>query len=594
MLFCQLCRYSYIKSLFSVHVPLRCSYAIAAYSRPSSDSFRASPPTHVQRSPPRAKDLGASSFSRKSRPTHQRINMKDPLKVSDLVRRRLETKDENSAVSLAREASRTMDTVVSWNVIIQYYLRNGRIKHAFQAYNEMKKRKILPDSHTFTLILNGLSENTHFGQTLSRALQVYNSLSNPKSPVKPNIFHTNAILRVCSRAEDLDSMWAIVGGLPTKGPDAPNTQTYTILLNGIQSTKAVTTDVEDGRRVWAGVLSKWIKGQLWIDEALACAMGRVLLRGEREADWKEVFTLCEQVYGIESLVPKDAIKPHTKDTIFSGQTNQRFPLVPVGGGSPPIEPKVPAPFDPNAETTFSPIAKPYPTSTRPKPGNETLSLILQACTNLGDPITAYKYWSILTAAPYKVKPDLVNFHDYLRILRRERLGPEALKLVKSMDVTPTAKTFYIALSSCKRHGRSTAFSSAQALLDLMINKWQIPVDVKVWNMFLQVSIKTGDPANVKQALRRVDDEVDLELELVRRRKSPMLVERCLEMARTLISVMDVLMNSDGKLAKEATWGHGERASFEKRRKELGALVTRFGAGAKRRAYRIEMEGEDYA
>lgn len=63
--------------------------------------------------------------------------MKDPLKVSDLVRRRLETKDENSAVSLAREASRTMNTVVSWNVIIQYYLRNGRIKRAFQAYNEV-------------------------------------------------------------------------------------------------------------------------------------------------------------------------------------------------------------------------------------------------------------------------------------------------------------------------------------------------------------------------------------------------------------------------------------------------------------------------
>lgn len=458
----------------------------------------------------------------------------------------------------------------------------------------MKKRKILPDSHTFTLILNGLSENTQFGQTLSRALQVYNSLSNPKSSIKPNVFHTNAILRVCSRAEDIDSMWAIVGGLPANGPNAPNTQTYTILLNGIQSTKAAATDVEDGRRVWAGVLSKWIKGQLWIDETLACAMGRVLLRSEREADWKEVFTLCEQVYGIESLVPKDPIKPHTKDTIFSGQTSQKFPLIPVGRGSPPTEPKIPAPFDPNTETTFSPIAKPYPTSTRPLPSNQTLSLILEACTKLGDPITAYKYWSILTAAPYNAKPDLVNYHDYLRILRRERLGPEALKLVKSMDVTPTAKTFYIALSSCKRQGRSAAFSSAQALLDLMIKKWQIPVDVKVWNMFLQVSVKTGDPANVKQALRRVDDEVDLELELVRRRKSPMLVERCLEMARTLIGVMDVLISSDGKLAKGTTWGHGERASFENRRKELSALVTRFGAGAKRRAYKIEMEGEDYA
>jgi hypothetical protein len=111
-------------------------------------------------------------------------------------------------------------------------------------------------------------------------------MTNPNSPVEPQIIHTNAVLKVCARCKDVDSMWSIVSRLPLNGPNAPDAITYTTLLNGIQESR----EVEDGMRVWAGILSRWSNGKLWVDEDLACAMGRVLLAGEKSGHWREVLT----------------------------------------------------------------------------------------------------------------------------------------------------------------------------------------------------------------------------------------------------------------------------------------------------------------
>lgn len=463
----------------------------------------------------------------------------------------------------------------------------------------MKKRAVKPDSHTYTLILNGLSAYTHFNQTLFRALQVYNSLSSPKSPVPPNVYHTNAILKVCARAGDLDSMWNIVGKLPMKGQNAPNTVTYTTLLNGIGTDRSTNkaNDVEDGRRVWAGVISRWTMGQLSIDEELACAMGTVLLKGERREDWEEVFTLVEQVFGIKSLVPERLSKPITSDSIYLG-----------GAPNPITKHSISAPAateDPKSTPQVSDVEKlltPFVTyrhhshsqnpvsSTRPSPGNQTLSLILRACTNLKDHVMAFKYWTIFTNRPYSVIPDLENYHDLLRILRRFRSGPEALSVVESMRVRPTAKTFYIALSSCKRGGRSKNFLSAEKLLSLMTSKYGIPPDVKIWNMFLQCAVKSEDPAHIKQALRQIDENFNMTVELGGRRASPIYLERALELLRAMISAVDVLMDGGQRIG--VRWGHGERGNFEDRKKELQKLLLMHGGRAARRSYRVDMEQDD--
>lgn len=465
----------------------------------------------------------------------------------------------------------------------------------------MKKRAIKPDSHTFTLILNGLANYSHFSQSLLRALQIYNSLSSPKSPVPPNVVHTNAVMKVCARAGDLDSMWSIVGKLPMTGLNAPNTLTYTTLLNGIyydRSKGDKSHDVENGRRVWAGVLSRWEKGQLSIDEGLTCAMGRVLLRGELEEDWKEVFTLVEQVFGITSLVSKQQPKPVTKDSIFVEGTSK--PINTHSAGAAAIED--PEPILSDVEKLFTPLVisralpRPIPraptNSTRPSPGNFALSLLLQACTKLKDHVVAFKYWTTLTSPPFYVVPDLENYHDLLRIFRRFRSGPDVVSVMESIRVRPTWKTFYIALSACKRSGRSKNFHSAEQLLSLMTSKHGITPDVKIWNMFLQCALKSEDPGHIKQALRQIDEEIKMEDELaVRRRSKPIYLERALELLRAMIGAVDVLLDDGQRIG--AGWGHGERAIFENRRKELQALLTRHGGGkVASRSYRNDVEVDE--
>lgn len=455
----------------------------------------------------------------------------------------------------------------------------------------MKKRGTKPDSYTFTILLDGISNYSHFSQSLLRALRIYNSLCSPKSPVPANIIHTNAVLKVCVRAHDLDSMWTIIGRLPMRGPNTPNALTYTTLLNGIywnRSRGGNVSDVEDGRRVWAGVLSRWSKGQLWIDEELACAMGRVLLRGEREEDWKEVFALVEQVFGIKSLIAQRLPQQVTSNTIYVENSNTLIQTeTPENAIVPPTEDRGLS----DVQELFTPTVTRDPSrdpasSTRPNPGNSTLSLIMQACAEIRDDKIAFKYWSILTNPPFSVVPDLENYHDLLRIIRRFRSGADALNVVQSMRVRPTAKTIYIALSACKRSGRSKNFQSAEELLAITKDTDLLPVDVKIWNMFLQCAIKSEDPAHIKHALRLIDENFDMRNELIRRRNTALYLNRALELLRAIIGAVDVLLN-DG-LKTPARWGHGERTGFEERRKSLGTLLTVNGRWGVGRSYKADM------
>src|SRR5271167_2783318 len=102
----------------------------------------------------------------------------------------------------------------------------------------MKKRGQKPDGHTYTILFRGMAEFTHYPQTLSKALSIYHSMDAENSPVQPNVIHTNAILKVCSRANDMDALFGIVAKLRRKGLRAPNNLTFTTILNAIRQRAA--------------------------------------------------------------------------------------------------------------------------------------------------------------------------------------------------------------------------------------------------------------------------------------------------------------------------------------------------------------------
>ncbi|KAL7268795.1 hypothetical protein RUND412_008566 [Rhizina undulata] len=597
MFTCRLCLRRCLTSLLSVHskprqqlLPRR-TYASVAISRITSSSPSAlkalasrRPRDKFTREKEEKQQEDAQKKNRRWRrgndeegrmPDYMK-NITDPVKLALMVQRRLEKNDTRIALETLRN-TRGINTVVGWNHLIDWRMKRGDVAGGFKSFNEMKKRGTHPDAYTFSIIFRNLADYSDFELSRGRALSTYNSMLTPNAPVRPNIIHTNAVLKVCALTKDLDSLWSIVSSLPMSGPNSPNAITYTTLLNGIQG----MGEVEDGRRAWSGILSRWSKGNLWIDEALASAMCKVLLQSEHSDDWKEVFVVVEQVFGIKRFdapEQKDQLSD-PKDMIFEQGTfkslSERRRHNPssekeLGTFSPPVRKR---PYQDSRHSERSSHSNSE--SNRPTPGPSILQCLLEACTKLKDRSLAVAYWNTLSLPPHNVHPDLENHHEFLRLLRISRSGKVALDFIENMGsapyrarITPTAKTFYIAMSSCKRSGRTGSFPAAERMLTIMREKYNLRIDAKIWDMFLQVAMKTDDPNVMKKALRIVDENWNAvaEMSFLKKNQSKFM-ENALVLVKRLWGVTDMLLGG------ATGWGHGEREALMERKKKYGRLVT---------------------
>ncbi|KAF2687016.1 hypothetical protein K458DRAFT_361363 [Lentithecium fluviatile CBS 122367] len=434
--------------------------------------------------------------------------LKDPLEVAAFVKRGLGKDKVTEMLQLVRMASHSMQCIVSWNHIMDYYLAKERMSEAMKVYNEMKKRAQFPDSFTYTILLRGLSINAHHSGALSQAISIYHSMSAPNSRVKPTIIHTNAVLRVCARALDMDALWAIAAKIPEAGPGAANAITYTTILNAIRQSLIADVPIGEneqevaarrergiveGRRIWEDIISKWRNADLVIEEELVCSMGRLLLIGSRPRDWDDVLSLIEQTMDIPRLVPrlgsiarKEAglpplLAPHTPaeykfddDHLSPGRGPTRgdefLALTTQGVGS----------------KTSNPLT--YAT-----PGNNTLSIVLEACQKVVANKAADEYWNMLTdPTTYDIVPDVNNLNQRLRLLRQNRASAAALRTLKDDFLAkgniPRNGTFRIAMSTCVRDKNNhNSLRDASEILHLM--QTTLPdADAKAVTMYADLAL----------------------------------------------------------------------------------------------------------
>ena len=446
--------------------------------------------------------------------THLRAELKyltDPLKLANHIHHVLQNDNVEKALALVRLSNRAVANIVSWNHILDWNMKKGKTQVAFSVYNEMKKRGQKPDSHTYLLLLRGLADHAHYPHSLGRALSLYHSMSAPGNKVTPTIMHTNCVLKVCARANDMDSLWDIASHLPEKGPHAADHWTFTTILNNIRL-NAVTGGIpseetaEDtarrreeaivqGRRLWEIVIQRWRAGDVKIDEELTCSMGRLLLVGSRPRDWDDVLSLIHQTMGLPRLIPRLGTAARQEVPI----PRIRAPNTPsdMKNDSSEVEdpygdPKPGAEFEANQMYSPTDIFTAATTNTGPlqvqkatqptvkssqiqayaKPGPSTLSLVLEACLKMIAKQPATEYWSLLTdpTGAYAVVPDLDNFHMRLRILRQAHASTETSTLLRedlpAARIKPARKTFAIAMAACVRDSRNpNAVEAAGRILD---------------------------------------------------------------------------------------------------------------------------------
>ena len=381
----------------------------------------------------------------------------------------------------------------------------------------MKKRAQLPDAHTFTTLFRGFSRHPKFPLSISRALSIYHSMFADNSPVRPSIIHTNAVLKVCALAGDMDALLGVAAKLPQRGSGAPDNLSFTTILNAIRSeawefTKGEKMEpakrekqaraVMQGRRLWEEIRDRWIEGNLYLDEELVCAMGRLMLLAGDEKNCDDILSLLEQTMGIPRQVPKLGASGR-KSAVHSLQAID----VHEDADSPPLNEMVPAlPNDSSqSEDTLGLKSDPFTIlAKRPprahaavQPGRNTLSLVLDACIRTRLLRAAQNYWGLLTdpSGPYKILPDTENYHMYLRLLRVQRASKLAVELIDDLRqgalglrITLQTKTFRLGLSCCLRDKNNRNSTLYAAKLVRTMNDTLEHPDPRALSIYLRLGL----------------------------------------------------------------------------------------------------------
>ena len=481
----------------------------------------------------------------------------------------------------------------------------------------MKKRAQLPDSYTFTILFRGLSWYPHFSQSSARALSIYQSMFAENSPVRPSIIHTNAVLKVCALANDIDALLGIAAKLPAQGVGAPDNLTFTIILNAIRDTASKQAEIQNptyrkedeeireitalalrqGRTIWVDIKRRWMKGDLLLDEELVCAMGRLMLLGGKARDQDAVLSILEQTMDIprqiERLRPDPIPKQIEETSRRDDDPEAPLPLA-VNDEREPLLSAREGEENGLVDLHSDPFARrpgpPRPSQSAVRAGCNTLSLVLDACIRLKYGRAAQNYWGLLTSPDgyHRVIPDSENYHMYLRLLRLQRSSKLALELVDEMrsgKLTSGAgavqpKTFRIALSCCVRDiNNKNSIVHGGKLVRMMMDTLPHP-DAKALSMYLKVALgqKPRDWRVIMDVIRGTELGVRnlrslLAYDLAGPRKQS--VGDILELVKGLIGAFDIVLDLGNEEIKDV-----EKKRCKEQRFTLAAYVTRMSPKSK--------------
>lgn len=120
----------------------------------NGDAFHDSRAAFEQRSSQKEalRNTGLTPYQQEQRPRKGRVGdglkesnlkaelkyLRDPLKLAEHVAYTLKEDDEDKALALTRLSSRATANVVSWNHVIDYQMKKGKTKAAFDTYNEVR------------------------------------------------------------------------------------------------------------------------------------------------------------------------------------------------------------------------------------------------------------------------------------------------------------------------------------------------------------------------------------------------------------------------------------------------------------------------
>jgi hypothetical protein len=352
----------------------------------------------------------------------------------------------------------------------------------------MKKRAQFPNASTYTTLFRGLARSQHPKLAVAEAVKQYNNLLKD-TRLEPNTTHLNAVLNVCNRAGDLDSMFSIVDTV-NDSTRAANAYTYSIILSALRwnvhkDVKDLTDEQKEfniknalqrAKAIWGEAMSKWRQGRLVIDEELVSSMGRLMLMSSDVADKKEILDIIEQTMNVPNLS-----KVQERSAADARKT------------------------DPSTGV----VAKKDGNGVYATPGNNTLSMLLYVVLQTRQSSIGIKYWNFLVRE-YGMEPDRDCWMRLFSILKQAKASAHAteiLSIVPQDVINP--RIYHMAMETCIRDNiNQNAIKNADRALDNMMERSKVPdpqtmrlylVAVQNNHYHLRARANEGDVAGAKRA-----------------------------------------------------------------------------------------------
>ena len=373
----------------------------------------------------------------------------------------------------------------------------------------MKKRGQFPSVQTFTIIFRGLARSQHPQLAVAEAVKHYNLLMADKR-IQPNSIHLNAVLNVCARAGDLESMF-LIADTADDSARAPTAYTYATVLNALrhqvlrdrkelppdQQAANVQRTVNRAKGLWTEALGHWTEGRMVMDEELVCAMGRLLLLSPRIEEKREVLDLLHQTMKVPNLA-----KMHGAAAADSFDD--------------PAMRNIAADAASGAVATARPAAHAVP-------GRNALALVLSTLASTKLTTVGIKYWNLMVRH-YGIVPDGDNWLRMLGMLKVAKASAHAaaiLALIPDEHIDP--KVYRIAMETCVRDNiNQNAVANADAVLDSMAARLRPAPDLHALRLYLRVALvshfhfraaaRSGDAAAAAAAKRQYGAQIGAALD----------------------------------------------------------------------------------
>ncbi|KAK4053409.1 hypothetical protein OIV83_001574 [Microbotryomycetes sp. JL201] len=310
----------------------------ACASAPASTSARAW--VHAARALEKRRPDAQTGRTRQPRPSPARQHRQngqdfdDSYFLASRVRLLASRGQLDDATELVKQSPPHSATIVVWNVLINEYLNQNKIKHAYDLWMDAKRRRQRPTSRSFATFLGGAARATskqHAAavpqSTVARVKTVHAQwlehvarieLSRRHLPEAPaaalsridsddqvehdsdndiSALPTNHFLVFLGNAGLVDDMLATYSAIPAAGPTAATSATHSIVLSGLRQ------HMQTRPELFALAMEVWQRleqGDVPLDNRTVSLMVSICREAKRPDDQRLGLRIADKYYGFVS------------------------------------------------------------------------------------------------------------------------------------------------------------------------------------------------------------------------------------------------------------------------------------------------------